>query len=94
MKTARVVIEFIFEKKRVPKKVLEAMVMHFADMKDELIAPFTKYDENLSGRVFYDDFAGTPQVSVLDAMSRPKFLRYLRLGRKKVKPNVRIQKKA
>jgi len=67
MRTSKVVIEISIEK-RLPKSVLEKMVVHFSGLRDSLLAPFRKYDEGIKCRVYYDDYAGAPQVSFLELL--------------------------
>jgi hypothetical protein len=83
VKTAKVVVELVFSGRRIPKQVLEQMVMEFSERGDELCAPYMKHDNTLSCHVYYEDFSGIPQVSVLDAIHRPDILGWFRLGRKK-----------
>ena len=69
MKTAKVVIE-ISLRTRVPKKVLEQMVMHFSEKKAEMLASFKKHDDAMSCRVYYEDYSGIPQISFVDILKR------------------------
>ena len=82
MRTAKIVIELEFHIERVPKQVLEEMVMHFSGRETELCKPFLKYDPSLSCRVFYEDFAGKPQINLLEMF---------KIGRKKVSKDAKTQ---
>lgn len=84
MKSAKVIIEFSFRGGRVPKQVLEQMVMELSGKGDELVKPYKRYDKTLSCRVHYEDYSGVPQVSVLDAIHKPDIMGWFRLGRRKV----------
>jgi hypothetical protein len=82
VKSAKVVIELVFRGKRIPKQVLEQMVMELHELGDELCAPYHKHGDELTCHVYYEDFSGIPQVSVLDAFHKPDILGWFRLGRK------------
>lgn len=83
MKSAKVIIELTFRGGRVPKQVLEQMVMELSDKGEELVKPYKGFDKTLTCRVHYEDYSGVPQVSVLDAIHKPDILGWFRLGRKK-----------
>lgn len=83
MKSAKVIIELIFSGGRVPKAVMEQMVMELADKGEELIKPYKRFDRTLSYRVHYEDYSGIPQVSMFDMIHKPDILSWFSLGRKK-----------
>lgn len=83
MNSAKVIIEFIFSGGRVPKAVMEKMVMELSDKGDELLKPYKHLDKTLRCRVHYEDYSGVPQVNILEMLHTPDILRWFRLGRKK-----------
>lgn len=85
MRTAKVVIEIIFKKNRVPKQVLEDAVMKFSDMKDDFIGRFMDIDADVDCRVFFETYSGTPKISIVDLMNDSRILRKITGGRKNVR---------
>jgi len=87
MKSAVIRIEIQFEK-RVPRKLLEELVMMFTDMKPEILAPLKQDDPHVVMRVWYDRF-DKPHLKPTELLPRPK-IRGLSIfkRKKKVKKNV------
>jgi len=83
MRTAKVVIEIIFKKNRVPKQILEDAVMKFSDMKDEFISRFIDIDADVDCRVYFETYTGVPKVSIIDLMNDSNLLRKIIGGRKR-----------
>lgn len=82
MRTAKVVIEIIFKKNRVPKHVLEDAVMKFSDMKDDFIGRFIDIDADVDCRVYFETYTGIPRVSIIDLVNDSRILRKITGGRK------------
>jgi len=83
LRTAKVVIEIVFRKNRVPKQVLEEAVLHFSEMKDQFISRFMGLGADVDCRVFFESYSGAPSVSLLDSVNESRLIRIFTGGRKK-----------
>jgi hypothetical protein len=82
LRTAKVVIEIVFRKNRVPKQVLEEAVLHFSEMKDQFISHFMGLGVDVDCRVFFESYSGAPSVSLLDSVNESRLMRIFTGGRK------------